>query len=172
MGSPAWSVRFLRRACWNARCVSQAPPDPRRARLMGLHVARSGAGAGSVLGRARAALSLRSENHPRVGNRRNQVRCGRYDDCTRGTSGASNRRRRPPRIPPWQDAQRMAKRPSPERAGTARLRRKRPFARLLIKTRCEQNRLRSDVISVRQNDARSARGDPPVEEPQHFARIL
>jgi hypothetical protein len=67
--------------------VGQAPPDPRRARCLGLHVARGGAGAGSVLGRARTALSLRSENRARLGNRRNQGCCRRYDDFTRGTSG-------------------------------------------------------------------------------------
>ena len=70
-----------------SRCVGQAPPDPRRARCLGLHVARGGAGAGSVLGRARAALSLRSENRARLGNRRNQSASYRLKEGDRNGEG-------------------------------------------------------------------------------------
>ena len=70
-----------------SRCVGQAPPDPRRARCLGLHVARGGASAGSVLGRARAALSLRSENRARLGNRRNQSASYRLKEGDRNGEG-------------------------------------------------------------------------------------
>jgi hypothetical protein len=60
-----------------SRCVGQAPPDPRRARFLAVHLALSLSRARPILDSARAALSLRSENRPRLGNRRNQ---GAADD--------------------------------------------------------------------------------------------
>ena len=76
---------------WGAAGDLDASARLRRIRAVlgawGLRLARGGAGAGSLLGRARAALSLRSEDRARLGDRRNQGASYRLKEGDRNGKG-------------------------------------------------------------------------------------